>query len=128
MNKLVDFLTAALERIDTLESGIQQKVMDVAVTSFGRLVKLGGAMTPPKGVGWHIERILDQLNETDILSSTIALRLLSELAKNAPARFSLNDERFVDKVYPFLFHDSASLRHHSLEALKVRISISAAAN
>ena len=90
--------------------------------SFGRLVKLGGAITSSE-MSRHIEDMLQLLNGSDVLSSTVALRLLAEFAKNAPARFNLYADKFVANFYHFLFHDDASLQQDAINALRVNARV-----
>lgn len=121
MTKLVEFLMDALDRLGDLESDVQETVMEVTSNCFGQLIKLGGAAITGK-VGQYIESMLERLSESDVLSSTVALQMLSELAKNAPTRFNPYVEKFAAKSYPLLFHDNPILRHHTLEAFKAQTS------
>ena len=100
------------------DAATKDRVLHSAVDSFGRLVKLGGAMTASE-TSRHIEDMLQLLNGSDAFSSAVALRLLAEIAKNAPARFNLYADKFVANFYHFLFHEDASLQQDAISALKV---------
>ena len=117
--ELVSILMTAFDEVGNLESSVRESVLEIAVHSFGRLVKSGGAVAAATA-GTHIESMLKSLNEADTLSTNVAFRLLMVLAQNAPARFNLYAEQFMIKAYPFLFHSEISVRRDALEALTVR--------
>eukprot|EP00210_Caulerpa_lentillifera_P001561 g1499.t1 len=121
LTKLVEFLSTALERLMTVESDRRHDLMCLVCQTFGRLIKSGGPTTAQKA-SKQIDEMLDWLHNQPFQSCT-ALKMLTELAKNAPAQFSLQLDQFIVKSHDFLFHEDDWLRFYTLKALKACLGV-----
>lgn len=120
MERMGKFLETALDRLPYVDAALLDSVLNQLVQCYGQVAKSGTAVAAEITKS-QIQRMADLLKETDSLWSTLALRMLSELAKMTPALFYRYIENILSDLRRFIFHEQTSIRNDALETLKVRI-------